>query len=395
MAAELVTEPGRRRRVLLVGAGHAHVEVLRRYAARPDPSVQLMLLTPSPFCQYSGMIPGVIAGQFAVRESRVDVGALVCAADGALVVGSAIGLDPASRRVICGALPPIDYDLLSLDIGAAPALPPGDQTSCDCIVTKPADTFLRQIELLVDRHAARVGRSRVAIVGGGAAAIELALALNERLMITSHGPDSGRASARIVLICKSETLAPDLSAATRRRLEAIVATRGIEVMTGREVTSVSAGILSMDGYEDIAADEVILAIEVSAPAWLGTVGLPLNKGGFIRVNEYLQVEDRRDIFAAGDVASFIARELPKSGVYAVRQGPILHENIKRTLSGESLIKFRPQRRALYLVSTGRQYAIGSYGQISFEGRWVWLLKRWLDTRWIASGNRVSETILQT
>ena len=388
MAARLVTEPGRRSRVLLVGAGHTHVEVLRRYAASPDPFVQLTLLTPSPFCQYSGMIPGVIAGQFAVRESRVDVAALVSAADGALVVGSAVGLDLASRRIICDTLPPIDYDLLSLDIGAAPALPLAGQSSCDCIVTKPADTFLQQIEALVDRHVARAGRSRVAIVGGGAAAIELALALDERLTNTSIRSNGERSLIRIVLICKSETLAPNLSAATRRRLEAIVAARGIETMTGRAVTSVSTGVLSVDGLEDIAADEVILAIEVSAPVWLRTTGLPLDKRGFVRVNEYLQVEDRRDIFATGDVASFTARDLPKSGVYAVRQGPVLHENIRRTLSGKSLLKFRPQRRALYLVSTGRQHAIGSYGPFSFEGRWVWLLKRWLDTRWIARGTEV-------
>ena len=216
MAARLVTEPGRRSRVLLVGAGHTHVEVLRRYAASPDPFVQLTLLDPSPFCQYSGMIPGVIAGQFAVRELRVDVAALVSAADGALVVGSAVGLDLASRRIICDTLPPIDYDLLSLDIGAAPALPLAGQSSCDCIVTKPADTFLQQVEALVDRHLARAGRSRVAIVGGGAAAIELALALCERLTATSHRPDGEPSLIQIVLICKSETLAPDLSAATRQ-----------------------------------------------------------------------------------------------------------------------------------------------------------------------------------
>lgn len=395
MAAKLVTGHGARPRILLVGAGHAHVEVLLRYAASPDPAVQLTLLTLSPFSQYSGMIPGVIAGQFAARESRVDAEALVRAAGGVLIVGRAIGLDLGSRRVVCDGAPPIDYDLLSLDIGAAPALPFAEQASCACIGTKPADTFIQQIDMLVDRHVSRGGRSRVVIVGGGAAAIELSLALEERLTAVSRGPGGERASDQMKLICKSEVLAPGLSAAARSRLQAILAARGIEIITGRAVTSVRAGTLSVEGLEDIVADEVILAIEVSAPAWLRTTGLPLDERGFIRINELLQVEGRREIFAAGDVAAFPTRDLPKSGVYAVRQGPVLHENIRRALSGEPLIKFSPQRRALYLVSTGRRRAIGSYGSFSFEGKWVWLLKRWLDKRWVARGNLASEATWRT
>src|SRR5450755_4025105 len=66
--------------ILLLGAGHAHVEVLRRFAMRPEPGVRLTLIGREPETPYSGMLPGVIRGDYSVRQAHIDLAPLAAAA---------------------------------------------------------------------------------------------------------------------------------------------------------------------------------------------------------------------------------------------------------------------------------------------------------------------------
>src|SRR5262249_62302513 len=140
---------------------------------------------------------------------------------------------------------------------------------------------------------------------------------------------------------------------------AVLAARGIAVVTGAPVTAVEPGRLMLAGYGPLAADEILWTTEAAPARWLAKAGLPLDARGFLRVDEMLRVIGHDDVFAAGDTIAFSGRELPKSGVYAVRAGPALAENIRRTLTGRSLRRFRPQREALYLISTGERHAVGT------------------------------------
>ena len=126
------------------------------------------------------------------------------------------------------------------------------------------------------------------------------------------------------------------------------------------------------------------------PPWLAQTGLSLDSQGFIRIAPTLLAKGRDDVFAAGDVISFAARELPKSGVYAVRAGPILADNIRRSLTGRALRPFRPQRKAMYLVSTGDAYAVGTRNGLVFKGAWVWRWKDWIDRRFMRRFNQLPE-----
>src|SRR3989304_4947514 len=102
----------------------------------------------------------------------------------------------------------------------------------------------------------------------------------------------------------------------------------------------------------------------------------------------LRAVGQNDVFPAGDTIAFSSRDLPKSGVYAVRAGPVLADNIRRTLTGRALRPFRPQRDALYLVSTGERHAIGTRNGVAFEGAWVWRWKDWIDRRFMRKFNRL-------
>src|SRR5205807_7726559 len=156
------------------------------------------------------------------------------------------------------------------------------------------------------------------------------------------------------------------------------------------VTAVEPGRLMLAGYGPLAADEILWTTEAAPARWLAKAGLPLDARGFLRVDQTLRVTGHDCVFAAGDTIAFSDRELPKSGVYAVRAGPARADNIRRTLTGRSLRRFKPQREALYLVSTGERHAVGTRNGLTVEGAWVWRWKDWIDRRFMRKFNELPE-----
>jgi selenide,water dikinase len=132
----------------------------------------------------------------------------------------------------------------------------------------------------------------------------------------------------------------------------------------------------------IAADEIIWVTQAGVPAWLRETGRALDDQRFILVNDRLQSVSDPKVFAAGDIASTEGRPLGKAGVFAVRMGKPLERNPRRSLAGEPLAGYRPQRRWLALISTGDRHAVASRGTLGFPGEWVWRWKDWIDQRFM-------------
>jgi selenide, water dikinase len=357
---------------------------------RPIPGVRLTLITREVHTPYSGMLPGLIAGHYGFDDAHIDTGPLARFAGARLYQDEAVELDLAGRRVICRSRPPVSYDLLSLNIGSTPNTAGVPGASEHAIPVKPIDGFLRRFEALQARVLARKGQSAVALVGAGAGGVELLLAVEHRLRhaVRRAGFDGGGLS--FVLVSGDANILPSFPAAFRARFHATLATRGIAVVTGAAVTAVEPGQLMLAGYGPLAADEILWTTEAAPARWLAKAGLPLDARGFLRVDQTLRVTGHDDVFAAGDTIAFSGRELPKSGVYAVRAGPALADNIRRTLTGRSLRQFRPQREALYLVSTGERYAVGTRNGLVVEGAWVWRWKDWIDRRFMRKFNELPE-----
>src|SRR5437762_6461528 len=376
--------------VVLVGAGHSHVTVLRMFGMRPLAGVRFTLISREVHTPYSGMLPGLIAGHYGFDDAHIDTGPLARFAGVRLYQDEVIDLDLDGRRVICRSRPPVPYDLLSLNIGSTPNTAGVPGASEHAIPVKPIDGFLRRFEALQTRVLARKGRAAVALVGAGAGGIELLLAVEHRLRqaVRHAGFDAGGLS--FVLISDVPNILPSFPAAFRARFHSILAARGIAVVTGAPVTAVETGRLRLAGYGPLAADEILWTTQAAPSRWLAKAGLPLDARGFLKVDSTLRVIGQDDVFAAGDTIAFADRQLPKSGVYAVRAGPALADNIRRALTGRSLRRFKPQREALYLVSTEERHAVGTRNGIVVEGAWVWRWKDWIDRRFMRKYNDLPE-----
>jgi len=379
--------------VVLIGAGHAHVAVLRMFAMAPLQGVRFTLITREVHTPYSGMLPGLIAGHYQFDDAHIDTGPLARFAGARLYQDEAVGLDLANQRIICRSRPAVPYDLLSINIGSTPNTTQTPGASEHAIPVKPIDGFIDRFRAMKERVIGRRGRACIAVVGAGAGGVELVLSVARRLRREVSEAGFDVAELRLVLVTDAADILPSFPRAFGAAFRDVLAARGIAVVAGAAVTQVEAGRLVLDGGAPVAADEILWTTQARPAAWLAGTGLALDRHGFIEVETTLRAKGRDDVFAAGDAIAFPSRELPKSGVYAVRAGPVLADNIRRSLTGRSLRPFRPQREAMYLVSTGDTYAIGTRNGVVFKGAWVWRWKDWIDRRFMRKFNILPEMAL--
>lgn len=360
--------------LVLVGGGHAHVHVLKKFGMRPAPGVRVTLIARDAETPYSGMLPGYVAGHYRLDECHIDLMRLARFAGARLIHDEAIGLDRMRREVLCRNHPPIRYDVVSLDIGITPRRDTIPGAAEHTVAVKPIDRFAERWEKLLERARTR-DRLRLAIVGGGAGGVELALAARQRLTAMMFAPP------QITLVTRDRLL-PSHNARVRAKFARILAGRGIAVVAGNPVTRVEEGRLVLADGMAVGFDEALWVTEATAAPWLAETRLARDPGGFIETDEYLRSPSDPTVFAAGDVAAMRGHPRDKSGVYAVRAGPYLAENLRRALVGRALRRGIPQRRALALIGTGDGSAVASRGGFAAEGAWLWRLKQWIDRRWM-------------
>ena len=370
-----VSETTPMQELVLVGGGHAHVHVLKRFGQAPLAGVRVTLIARDVKTPYSGMIPGFIAGRYRFDDCHIDLAALCRRWNVRLVAGEAVALDRESRHVHLADGRIVAWDLLSLDVGAAPHL--GALAGADrwAVPVKPIAELGRRWLAFVEERKTWLGTLDIVVVGGGAGGVEMALAIEHGLREVARG-----ATVRLALATRDEVLGGQAPAA-RRRVRAILQRRGIRLLEQAPVQRVERGAVEIgDSWHH--ADAVFVVTEASAPAWLADTGLPLDARGFLAVSDTLQSEGDSRIFAAGDCATMTRHPRPKAGVFAVRQGPPLADNLRRVLSGEAPLPWTPQPLYLSIIGTGDGRAIATRGTWALEGRWAWWWKDRIDRRWM-------------
>ncbi len=368
--------------IVLVGGGHSHVGVLKSFGMKPLLGVRLTLICTDVHTPYSGMLPGYVAGHYTYDEVHIDLRRLAAFAGARLYCDEVIGLDRQNRKVLCRKHPPVAYDVLSINIGSTPALAgvPGAQDYA--IPVKPIARFNERWQALLARVQSHVGSTTVAVVGGGAGGVELLLAMQYRLRHELRLQGREPNLLKCHLFTAGADILPTHNLGVRRRFDKVLAQRQVQVHRQAAVTQVLPGQLQTASGERFAADEIIWVTRASGAAWLKTTGLALDEQGFIKVSDTLQTLTDATIFAAGDTAAMCNFPLEKAGVFAVRQGPPLTENLRRSVQGRALKAYFPQRNWLALISTGDAYAVASRGQFGLAGAWVWRWKDRIDRRFM-------------
>lgn len=348
---------------------------------QPPRGARLTCVSNCAVSTYSGMLPGVLAGQYPPERMEIDLAQLCAAAGARLVIAEVTGLDVARRELRFADDSPLPFDVLSIGIGSVPTVEGVEIADAGRLLPiKPMQTFLARLdERLRQAMDQRRGLPiRLAIVGGGAGGVELALCLPPH-MRTLLGEN---AHIDETVVSADERLVPGSLKGTARRIQRTLARRGLRLLAGRRVVGVEGGRLTLDAGLTVEADVILWATGAAAPPLLATLGLPTDARGFLATAETLQSTSGAPIFAVGDTGTIAGSRTAKAGVYAVRQGPVLWENIQRMLTGKPLRRYAPQRGFLKLVNTGDGRAIGEWQGFSFEGAWCWWLKDYIDGRFM-------------
>lgn len=363
--------------VVLVGAGNAHLVFVRRWRMRPLPGVAVTLVNEAPTVPYSAMVPAHIAGDYSRDQITIDLVQFCRSAEVRLVVERVSGLDPAAQQVHFTDRPPLTYDVLSLGVGSAPTMPGPPADSERTIPLRPLATLLERLDT-IDRQLSKQPRPfHLAIVGGGASGCELALAIHQRL---GHHPGFS-----LTLLESNNRIVPRFPARTAAIFEEAFRSRGIAWRVNARVAGSQDGKLVLASGDRIDSDAVLWATPGAPPDLIRASGLATDARGFLRVRDTLQAESDPAVFGTGDCVTFTAYpNLPRSGVYAVRQGAVLTDNVLAWLRDQPLRPFRPQRRCLYLLNAGNGTAVLNYGPLAWHARWVRRWKDRIDQNWVHS-----------
>ncbi|MBU6439406.1 MAG: FAD-dependent oxidoreductase [Betaproteobacteria bacterium] len=362
-------------RLLLIGAGHAGAELLRRWAAAPLPEVELTLVSPEPLAPYSGMVPGWLAGDYAWEDCCIDFARLAARAGARLVVDRVVALDAVRREVLLAGGSALTADTMVLNIGSTVRTPAiHDEPSPVLLATRPLGALRRAVDTLVERWRDVPQAPELVGVGGGAAGVETLLALRRRVLRAGRVP-------RCTLLTRDAELLRGFNATARRLTRAALSGAAVALRGGFDVQAVEPRALRARDGQAQAADLVLWAAGAVAHAWPAASGLDVDAGGFVRVDATLRSTSHPWLFAVGDCAAFDP-PLPKAGVYSVRMGPVLAHNVVATLAARELRDYQPQRDQLVLLNTADGRAIASRGRLAAAGRWAMRWKHTIDRRFV-------------
>ncbi|CAJ0794333.1 MAG: FAD-dependent oxidoreductase [Ralstonia sp.] len=363
------------KRLVLLGGGHAHVHVLTELRKKPIAGWEVHLISPYPRQIYSGMLPGWIAGHYDIEQCAVRLDALTAAAGIPFHRTSGIEIDLRRNVIACEDGSQEPFDALSIDTGPQTSLDGIVGATRNVIPIRPIEAFVAALPELASRIASHHGPFDLAVVGAGAAGVELAFAIQRRAI------SEGWSHLRLSLIGSSSLPLDGVSRVARLRAVRLLHRLGVGWIGGRRVTAAFKDNLTFESGPPLKVDACLAVTGASAPAWAVQSGLSTDAAGFIAVEPTLQSTSHPNVFAAGDVAAYHSAR-PKAGVYAVRAGPVLASNLRAFCEGRTLVDWEPQERALYLVSTGGRHAIASWGKWSWSGSWVWYWKDWIDRRFV-------------
>lgn len=364
--------------IVLLGVGHTNAHIVRMWGMHRFNDVSLTCVSDNAVASYSGMLPAVLAGQKTKTDMEIDLVRLCNSVGARLITGEVTGLDRERRELQIAGRPAVYFDALSIGVGSVPMVDGIAIEGDSMLKIKPMQSFLDRLTAKLQAcQVALNGRPlKVVVVGSGVAGTEILFCLPA--FLKNHDIHN----YSLTMVTRSEQILPSVSAAMRGRAMRECSRRQIDIRTRSAVVAVRQSEVELSGNQTLPADILIWATGASAPPLLDRLGLPVNELGFLATEPTLQSTCGAPVFAVGDTGTIRGSSLAKAGVYAVRQGPILWQNLRRILCGQTLVEYKPQTSFMKLINKGDGSAIGEWKGVAFEGRWAMRLKDRIDTKFM-------------
>lgn len=360
--------------LVLVGGGHAHVLLIRALGEKPIDGVNVTLISEKRLTPYSGMLPGFVAGHYTLGQTNIDLQQLCQSAGIEWIEAKVVDLDLQHQRATLENQTAVGFDKLSIDIGSTPDLSISGAREY-ALGVKPISGFQQRWQKLLDSTLSGDQlHSDWGVVGAGAGGVELVLAMAYRLRHHPH--------VKFHLIYRGATVLPDYPANVVRHVEQALRVNKVELHPDFAVKKVKQdGLLSIDG-QHIKLQQSIWCTGATGADWLSTTALDLSDKNFIEVNQFLQSTSHSNLFAVGDIAEMVNDPRPKAGVYAIRQAPMLEQNLRLAFKQQALKPIKLQTQFLSLISLGEKIAIASRNGFALKGSWVWRWKNSIDQKFM-------------
>lgn len=362
------------RDLVLVGGGHAHALVLRAWGMNPLQGARVTVINPGPTAPYTGMLPGHVAGHYGRDDLEIDLVRLCRHAGARLILDKAVDVDRARREIVLEGRGPVAYDVASIDVGITARMEIKGFAE-HAIGAKPLDTYAAQWRRYLASAAAGEVSPGVAVIGGGVAGCELAMAMAFALQTAGVAPN--------VTVIEAGPEISGVGARVRKQILRAMAGLGVRVMTDAKVREICVGEVLVEGHAPVPAAMCVGAAGAFAHKWISRTDLP-QEAGFITVGADLGVIGDDALFAVGDCAVMPHAPRPKAGVFAVRAAPVLHHNLRAALSGGRRKTWRPQKNYLKLISLGGKSAIAEKFGMALHGPFMWQWKDRIDRKFMDS-----------
>lgn len=359
----------KRKRLVLVGGGHAHLYSLKYADQLRDSGAEVMLISLDRFHYYSGMGPGMLSRIYQPEEVRFAIQALVESRGGVFKKGKVISVDGNNRTLILEGGERLPYDLVSFNVGSHVPMNLIPGAEGEAFAVKPIENLERVREVILEKI--KKEEPRILLIGGGPAGVELAG--NIWRLIQDHG-----AQALITLANSADRLLPAVDEKAGHLAEQSLLRRGIEVVSNFMAASMAQGIARSQSGEERSYDVAILTIGIVPPRLFVDSNLETSEDGALLVNDHLQAKSHPEIFGGGDCIAIEGKPLNRVGVYAVREAPILFRNLMASLEGTNLITFTPQKRYLLIFNLGDGTGIFVRGGLVWKGKLAFTIKNRID-----------------
>ncbi len=355
--------------IVLIGGGHSNAQLLKFYAMKPCHDLQITLISDQLYAPYSGMLPGYLGGWYSHDDIHFDLYKLSKRAGVRFIHTRVTGIDAKEKVVNLKDRPDLKYDVCSINIGSTPTLPENYTSSPSVIPLKPIPQLLQNWTTFINTITNNPKPYKIIIVGGGASGIEVCLGLAKRFK---------KLNLKLTIIDSHKKLLSTHNSRVRRSALKELQAFNVNIFTNESMKDIKGKKIILNSDKELDFDFCFLASRAKSQNWFKESGLPTDENGFLQVDKNLSVANSDGLFGAGDCIAFSNYNLPKAGIFAVRQGKPLFENINNYLLGKKLTPYKPQKRFLSLLTTGERKSIASYGPFSWSGSLVWDWKNSID-----------------